>query len=86
LLRPNADAAVNIAHSRKFTSWDGMIRSSWASFRAYWLKIANLAMVVDDKDVRSTLHPINIERPLRNVCRIMAAASFDKLCHKKPGS
>ena len=53
-------------------------------------KIANLAMIVDDKDVRPTLHFCNIDQRmwqvLRNMCRIMAAAAFDKLCHKKPCS
>ena len=53
-------------------------------------KIANLAMVVNDQDVRRTLHIFNIDQcarhVLRNVCRIMATAAPDKLCHKTPCS
>jgi hypothetical protein len=45
-------------------------------------------VIIDDQDVRRTLHFGNIDegaRPvLRNVCPAMATAASDKLCHKKP--
>jgi hypothetical protein len=53
-------------------------------------EFADLTMIVDDQDVRRTLHVCNIgqrvRHVLRNVCRIVAAAAPDKLCHKNPCS
>src|SRR4029079_7480401 len=53
-------------------------------------EVADLAMVVDDQDVRRSLHSCNIDqyilRSFANVCRIVPAAASDTLCHKKPYS